>query len=97
MQPGYSKLLTVWEYLVHIAFIAAVCSGEGLDEPAEVNILVSECHKRHFQLLNVTETVGVTASAVERHDVYIPAVNILYPCFLNIKQNHTCYEPSKYQ
>lgn len=29
MQPGYRKLLTECEYLVHIAFKAAVCSGEG--------------------------------------------------------------------
>lgn len=89
---------------MHIAFIAAVCSGEGLDEPTEVNILLSlsECHKCHFQLLNVTETVGVTANAAERRDVFIPVVNILYPRFLNIKwkknnKNHTCHEPNKYQ
>lgn len=29
-QPGYRKLLTGWEYVVHIAFIAAVYSGGGL-------------------------------------------------------------------
>lgn len=73
MQPGFSKLLTVWEYLVHIAFIAAVWSGERLDETTEVNILLSlsECHKCHFQLLNVKETVGVTTNAAERHDIFI--------------------------
>lgn len=95
MQPASSELLTVWEYLVHIAFIAAVCSGEGLDEPTEVNILLSlsECHKCHFQLLNVTETVGVTTKATERHDVYIPAVNIPCPRFSNIKtKSHSLWD-----
>lgn len=58
-----------------LAFIAAVCSGEGQDEPSEVNILLSlsECHKYHFQLLNVIEPVGVTANIAERHDIFIPA------------------------
>lgn len=55
----------------------------GLDEPSEVNILLSlsECHKCHFKLLNVTKTVGMTANTAELCDVYITAVNILHLCY----------------
>lgn len=85
MQPGYSKLLTVWKKnLGHIAFAAAVWFSEGLDAPTEENILLllSECHKCHFQLLNVRETVRVTTNIAERHDVFMSFGNIPECCFL---------------
>lgn len=87
---------------MHVVFVAAVCSGEGPDEPTEVNILLSlsECHKYHFQLLNVMEPVGVTTNIVECLGIFIPAAKVPYPCFFfffNIKLTHTCMEPKKYQ
>lgn len=71
-----------------LGFTAAVCSGEGLDAPTKVNILLSlsECHKRHFQPLNVKETVEVTANTADQRDTFIPIGNIPERHFFNIKQ-----------
>lgn len=50
-----------------------------------MNILLSlsECHKYHFQLLNVMEPVGVTANIVERLGIFIPAAKVPSPCFFS--------------
>lgn len=82
---------------MHIVFVAAVCSGEGPDEPAEVNILLSlsGCHKYHFQLLNVMEPVGVTTNIVECLGIFIPAAKVPSPCVFFKYQTKSCLYGAK--
>lgn len=72
-------------------FRAAVCSGEGLDAPTKVNTSLSlcECHKCHFQPLNVKEAVEVTANTADWRDTLVPIGNIPERSlffFFNIKE-----------
>lgn len=98
-QPG-DKILQRWLELVvdsdknlRCTFRAAFCSGEGLDAPTKVNTLLSlcECHKCHFQPLNVKEAVEVTANTADRRDTLVPISNIPERCFflyISKKKNH---------
>lgn len=64
-------------------FRTPVCFGEGLDAPTTVNTLLSlcECHKCHFQPLNVKEAVEVTANTADWSDTLVPIGNIPERCF----------------
>lgn len=108
MPTRCDKILQRWLQLVvsdknlGCTFRAAVCSGEGLDAPTKVNTLLSlcECHKCHFQTLNVKEAVEVTANTADRRDTLVPIGNIPERSFFffNIKEKKKiiqCHEANK--